>query len=72
MAPCAAPAPPPCPTCGGTLQYVIDGLIGIEYAPAFHTVGDALPMRMEPRPFLACTACEYCVQVHHGRYTLTS
>jgi hypothetical protein len=50
----------PCPLCGGNLQRITDGAIGRTIAPAFHVAGRPLPIRMERRPFLACSTCEYC------------
>jgi hypothetical protein len=49
-----------CPLCGGNLQRISDGAIGRTIAPAFHVAGRPLPIRMERRPFLACSACEFC------------
>jgi hypothetical protein len=46
------------------LQLITDGMVGRMYAPAFHVVGARLPMRLELRPFLACSRCEYCVEVN--------
>ncbi len=57
-------ADPPCPECGGVLQVVTDGLIGRVTAPGFFIVGrDTLTVRLDPAPFIACTACEFCIEV---------
>ena len=49
-----------CPECGGTLQRITDGLVAVPFGEAFHTRGTKIPIRLVPRPFLACSACEYC------------
>jgi len=54
-----------CPLCGGTLELVTDGgMIAIPYAPAFQVRNAPIEIRMVPRPFIACTECEYCAQIH--------
>lgn len=52
-----------CPWCRGRLQLITDGAIAKQYAPPFHVIGARLPVRLELRPFLACSRCEYCVEV---------
>lgn len=52
-----------CPRCGGALELVTDGAVERVYASAFHVIGAELPRRVEPLPFLACSACEYCALV---------
>lgn len=54
---------PPCPLCGAVLELVLDGEVAKAYAPAFHVIGQPVPYRLEPRPFLACSGCEYCEEV---------
>ena len=56
-----------CPACGGVLELVADGAIAIPFAPAFHRRGDPIPIRLVPRPFVACTACEHCEPITHTR-----
>jgi hypothetical protein len=49
-----------CPRCGGELERVTDGAVAVQFAPAFHNRALPIPIRLVERPFLACTACEYC------------
>jgi hypothetical protein len=51
-----------CPLCRqGTLEIVLDGLIGEVYHPGFHVRGTPLPTRLVQAPYLACNVCELCV-----------
>jgi hypothetical protein len=53
-----------CPSCGGTLEAVVD-LVGELTAPTFCTIGrDSLYTRLKLMKFYACNACEYCVKAH--------
>lgn len=52
-----------CPRCRGRLQLVTDGEIEKQYATPFHVIGQPVPTRLEPRPFVACTRCEFCEEV---------
>jgi hypothetical protein len=55
---------PRCPECGvGVIELVTDGQIGEFYAPAFHVIGQPLPMRLRSAPFGACNSCEFCIEV---------
>jgi hypothetical protein len=50
------------------LELVTDGTIEVPFAPAFHRRDLPIPTREVARPFMACTACEYCEQIipaHH-------
>lgn len=49
-----------CPECGGSLQPITDGFVGVQYAPGYLVRGAEIPWRKERRPFAACTACEFC------------
>jgi hypothetical protein len=51
---------PRCPSCGGVLQLVRDGMVGVTMARAFHTHGQQLRRAWQLRPFWACAACEFC------------
>lgn len=53
-----------CPQCGGRLQLVLDGQVGVPYVQPYFTVGQsAIEYRMEDRPFVACSSCEFCAEV---------
>ena len=53
----------PCPSCGGALQRITDGMVGRLMAPAFFTLGQQqLRHAWVLRPFWACTACEFCTE----------
>jgi len=53
-----------CPECGSSLQVVTDGLVGELRAPAFFTLGvSRLEYVMRPAPFVACTGCEFCLEI---------
>jgi hypothetical protein len=53
-----------CPWCGGRVQLVTDAWVGVEYAPhGCLTRGQPLPWPLEARPFGACVACEFCIEV---------
>jgi hypothetical protein len=49
-----------CPSCGGALQLVRDGMVGFTMAPAFHVIGAPLRIAWQLRRFWACSACEFC------------
>jgi hypothetical protein len=49
-----------CPSCGGALQLVRDGMVGVTMAPAFYTYGQQLRYAWQLRRFWAGTACEFC------------
>ena len=53
-----------CPLCGGALERVTDGAIATPFAPAFQRRDAPIEIRLLPRPFLACTACEWCAPDH--------
>jgi hypothetical protein len=52
-----------CPRCGGTVTLVTDGAVGVPVAPAFQRRSAAIPIRWLPRPFVACSTCEYCAEL---------
>ena len=55
---------PRCPECKtGHLEIVPDGLVGRVYHPGYHVAGTELPRRFEAKPFAACTACEFCLEL---------
>lgn len=57
-----------CPECKhGKLEIVMDGFVGTVYHTGYHVAGTPLPMRMEQRPFAACNACEFCIEINEGR-----
>lgn len=49
-----------CPDCGSPLQIVIDGAIGVDW---FNTQTGRSETRIEPRPFAACSGCEFCLDL---------
>lgn len=49
-----------CPDCGSLLDIVLDGLVGVPYAD---NVTHAIEYRMTPRPFAACTGCDFCLDL---------
>lgn len=50
-----------CPECGGVLALVRDGLVGELMLPGQFVRGvRELYWRASPRPFIACTECEFC------------
>lgn len=53
----------PCPECGSPLDIVERGEKGEHYAPAFHTRGQPIPIRVRPATFAACTGCEFCMEI---------
>lgn len=59
----AGPTGIPCPQCGGVLELVLDGEVAVPVHPGYHVQGSPLPYRMEQRPFAACSACEFCIEV---------
>ena len=55
-----------CPECGSVLELVRDGLVAVPYSPRTHYVSGVLQpidWRLEPRPFAACTGCEWCQRI---------
>jgi hypothetical protein len=53
-----------CPECGGLLALVTDGAIGRLVAPPFFIVGTSRLVEVRvPAPFVACTACEFCLEI---------
>lgn len=53
-----------CPHCHAPLTLVTDGQVGVLMHPGNHVVSRGpLPWTMVNRPFLACSGCEYCVEV---------
>jgi len=58
------PVAPRCPQCKrGTLSLIEDGLVGHFYLPGMSLRTAEPELRMEPRPFFACNACEFCLEV---------
>ncbi len=59
-----------CPECGGALDVVTDGAIGV-MVPA--SIGGYLlpdePERLwlRPAPFAACSSCEFCIEIQEAR-----
>lgn len=56
-------AAPPCPECGAALQLVADGQTERQYPGAFHVIGSRIESRVVPASFLACSGCEFCIEV---------
>jgi len=54
---------PPCPCCGGALEVYADATVNEEFHPGYHVRGTDLPRRERACVALACTACEFCVEV---------
>lgn len=53
-----------CPECqSGRLSVVTDGLVGHLYMKGYHLRDEPLELRMVPRPFFACNACEFCLEI---------
>jgi hypothetical protein len=53
-----------CPSCGGHVVLVTDGLVGRLMCPTWFVIGRSETYwRMDPVPFRACTACEFCEEV---------
>ena len=58
------PRPTVCPSCGGRLQFIPDGLIGRPTVPGYFVIGRSTITTVWSRlPFLACTACEFCKEI---------
>ena len=55
-----------CPECGSPMELVLDGLVG---EPRFRGVGHfaqshvVVEWVMVPKPFGACTGCEFCIEL---------
>ena len=59
-----------CPWCGGELEIVTDGAISTVIAPGYFIVGrDHLRESWRPATFAACSACEFCQEIVHSRFT---
>ena len=57
-----------CPRCGGTLTLVLDGLVGSLICPPFFIEGKSkLEYRMDRKPFVACSGCEFCQEITYAR-----
>ena len=52
----------PCPWCGGRLERT-PAAVEEEYHPGHHVAGTPLPKRLREVTALACTGCEYMVEV---------
>lgn len=56
-----------CPMCqSGTLELVVDGLVGVPTVPGNPRRGEQPEMRMVNKPFLACNGCEFCSTITHA------
>lgn len=54
----------PCPVCGGVLETIPDALVGILMLPAVFILGKSSTYtQLQPRPVVACTACEFMEMV---------
>lgn len=52
-----------CPWCGGKLEIVVDGFVGVASAPACFGLGEGGRERMVPKAFTACSACEFATLI---------
>ncbi len=53
-----------CPDCHGRLDLVTDGEVGVLTVEGYHRRDAPLSYRMVARPFLACSGCEFCIEVN--------
>lgn len=55
----------PCPLCGGTLE-ATPAETEETYHPGYHDAAKPLPTRVRSVMTIACTGCEYMVEVTEG------
>jgi hypothetical protein len=53
-----------CPDCHGRLDLVTDGEVGVLMVDGYHRRDVPVEYQMVDRPFLACSECEFCIEVN--------